>query len=46
MKVRQIKKRFWWTWRFWPMPYDGNKKVVGWFDWGVGRIKHQIKDAS
>lgn len=44
MKVRQIKKRFWWTWHFTPRLYNYSK-MYGWFDWGVGRIKHQLKDS-
>jgi hypothetical protein len=36
MKLRHKRKQFWWTWRY--AHYD--------FEWGVGRILHQLKDRT
>ncbi len=42
MKLRYKRKQFWWTW------HEDDKHLksltYGLFDWGVGRIKHQLKD--
>ena len=39
MKMRQRRKQFWWTWR----SEQTFNRTYGWFNWGVGRVKHQIK---
>jgi len=41
MKVRNIKRNFWWTWHHCTQQYPYYSKLYGWFDWGVGRFKHQ-----
>lgn len=46
MKQRQRKKQFWWTWHHCTQLYPYYSKLYGWFDWGVGRIKHQLRNTS
>jgi hypothetical protein len=36
MKLRLKRKQFWWTWRY--TPYG--------FEWGIGRILHQLRDKT
>ena len=42
MKLRRIKKNFWWTWRC-DIRHQ-HSSVYGFFDWGVGRVKHQLRN--
>jgi hypothetical protein len=43
MKLRKLRKNFWWTWH--AIPGALYSHTYGFFDWGMGRIKHQHKDA-
>jgi len=39
MKLRYMRKQFWWTWHMEGIPpYESSPRY---FVWGVGRIKHQ-----
>lgn len=44
MKLRKARKQFWWTWHH--SKRHQCSTHYGWFDWGVGRIKHQHKDTT
>jgi len=41
MKQRYRRKQFWWTWR-WDV-YNLFSNTYKYYDWGIGRIKHQTK---
>lgn len=42
MKMRKRRKQFWWTWHVDSKHIKSH--LYGMFDWGVGRVNHQVKD--